>query len=213
MRRDKIFSKLKQVSFKKFFSNFFEYKDITKEINDIIEGETIVVEGGPATGKTTKLNELMDKKKLEGNKVFYIDANKTIKEWVKGFNIFGKSSEQRIVFMFSACSDAYLFIDNGEKITDTKIDVILQVIENAKGVVIACNDYRRLNPKLKNRIIDAKLISLGSGIEPLDVTYIVVACLIILMAIVGDISFLFMAAATRYMFHGFRYASKGQRSI
>lgn len=213
MQKNNVISKFKKLSLKHIFNNYLHYKDLAKQINDIVDGETVVLEGGPATGKTTKLNELMEKKRIEGNKVFYIDANKTTKEWVRGFNIFGKTNEQRIVFLLNASSGSYLFIDNGDKINDTKIDVVLKAIENAKAVIISCNDFRRLNPKLKNRITNAKLISFGSGVEPLDVTYILVACLIILMAIAGDISFLFMAAATRYMFHGFRYASKGQRSI
>jgi hypothetical protein len=213
MQKDKIFSYFKTSILNKLFKSYVQPKHVVKNIGEISEGEVLVIEGGPATGKTRMLNELMEVRRSKGDKVFYIDANKTIKEWTKDFNIFGKTSEQRMFYMINICSNAFVFIDNGDKITDSKVDAIIQTIEVAKGVVISCIDFRRLNPKIKNRIADAKLFSLGNGIEPLDITYIIVACLIIVMAVIGDVNFLFMAAAVRYMFHGFRYASKGQRGI
>ena len=58
------------------------------------------------------------------------------------------------------------------------------------------------------RLSDARVHSLGAGADTFDITYIVIAFLIIFVAVMGAHSLIFLAAAMRYMFQGTRMGGR-----
>ncbi len=173
-------------------------------------GETIVIEGGPSTGKTEFLKKTMQKLDAEGEKYLYINANLPISDWVKDYKLFKKNLDARIDYLLNTLPEKfYLLIDNAEKVTDSrKIELILLLIEKARSSVITCSSFNHLISKLKVRLKDAKVHSLGSGADTFDITYIIIAGMIIIVALVGAYNLVFLAAAMRYMFQGTRIGGK-----
>lgn len=173
-------------------------------------GETIVVEGGPSVGKTEFLKKTMQKLDAEGEKYIFFNANLPVSDWVKEFKLFGKSLDSRIEFLLKGLPDRfYLFIDNAEKISDSrKLELVLLLIERARSAIIACSNFSHLSPRLKVRLKDATVHSLGSGANTFDITYFVVAVMIVIVALTGHTNIIFLAAAFRYLFHGTRIGGK-----
>lgn len=173
-------------------------------------GETIIIEGGPSTGKTEFLKKTMQKLDAEGEKYLYINANLPVSDWVKDFRLFKKNLDSRIDYLLSTLPEKfYLMIDNAEKITDSrKLELTLLLIEKARSSIISCSNFIHLISKLKVRLRDAKIHSLGAGADTFDITYMVVAAMIVVIAIMGAHSLIFLAAAMRYMFQGTRMGGK-----
>lgn len=173
-------------------------------------GDTIVIEGGPSTGKTEFLKKTMQKLDAEGEKYLYINANLPVSDWVKDFRLFKKNLDSRIDYLLSTLPERfYLMIDNAEKITDSrKLELTLLLIEKARSSIIACSNFNHLTGKLKVRLKDAKVHSLGAGADTFDITYIVVAIMIVMVAFLGAHNLIFLAAAMRYMFQGTRIGGR-----
>jgi len=173
-------------------------------------GETIVIEGGPSTGKTEFLKKTMQKLDAEGEKYLYINANLPVSDWVKEFKLLKKNLDTRIDYLLNTLPEKfYLLIDNAEKVIDSrKLELILLLIEKARSSIIACSSFNHLISKLKVRLKDAKIHSLGSGVDTFDVTYLVIAAMIVIVAMMGAYNLIFLAAAMRYMFQGTRIGGK-----
>lgn len=173
-------------------------------------GETIVIEGGPSTGKTEFLKKTIKQLNESGEKTLFVNAVLPISDWVKEFKLFGKNLDSRVDYLLRTLPDKfYLFIDNAEKITDSKkLELTLLLIGKARSSIIACSNFTHLISKLKVRLRDAKVHSLGAGADTFDITYMVLALMIIIIALMGAHSLIFLAAAMRYMFQGTRMGGR-----
>lgn len=169
-------------------------------------GETIIIEGGPSTGKTAFLKKTIKQLNANGEKTLFINAVLPISDWVKEFKLFKKNLDSRIDYLLKTLPDKfYLFIDNAEKITDSKkLELTLLLLEKSRSAIISCSNFSHLVAKLKVRLKDARVHSLGAGADTIDITYIILACMIVIIALMGAHNLIFLAAAFRYMFQGVR---------
>jgi hypothetical protein len=173
-------------------------------------GETIVIEGGPSTGKTAFLKKTLKQLSDNGEKALFVNAALPVTDWVKEFKLFGKTLDTRLDYLLNNLPDTFYFVlDNAEKITDSrKLEICLLLIEKSRSTVIACSNFTHLTSKLKVRLGEAKVYSLGAGADTFDITYFIVAIMIIIVAIMGAHHLIFLAAAMRYMFQGTRIGGK-----
>lgn len=173
-------------------------------------GETVVIEGGPSTGKTEFLKKAVRQLESAGEKTLFINANLPVTDWVRDFKLFGRNLDSRIEYLFKTLPERfYLFIDNAEKITDSrKLELALLLIEKSRSAVISCSNFSHLVSRLKVRLSDARVHSLGSGADAFDITYFIVAVLVIIVALTGSYSLIFVAAAFRYLFQGTRIGGR-----
>lgn len=173
-------------------------------------GESLVVEGGPSTGKTSFLQKTVNKLEAAGENCIFINATLPIGDWVKEYRLFGKNLEKRIEFFLRQLPKTYyLIIDNAEKLNDSrKLELILYLMEHARSVIVGCGRFGILNPKLKTRLKNTKIHHLGTGVDTFDITYFVIAILILVVAVMGASNLIFLAAAFRYMFQGTRMGGK-----
>jgi len=173
-------------------------------------GETIVIEGGPSTGKTEFLKKTIRQLTENGEKAVFVNAALPLTDWVKEVRSFGKNLDSRVDYLLRTLPDTFcLLIDNAEKITDSrKLELALLLIEKSRSSVITCSNYTHLIGKFKVRLKDAKVHSLGAGPDTFDITYFVVAMLIIFVALTGSHSIIFLAAAFRYLFQGTRMGGR-----
>jgi hypothetical protein len=97
-----------------------------------------------------------------------------------------------------------------ERITDSRnFELALRLFEEACNAAISCSNFSHLIiSKLKVRLVSAKIHSLGVGADTFDITYIVIAFLIIVVALMGAHNLIFLAAAMRYMFQGTRMGGR-----
>lgn len=173
-------------------------------------GETVIIEGGPSTGKTEFLKKTIRQLHESGERSLFVNASLPMSDWVKEFKLFGKNLDSRIDYLLRTLPDRfYLLIDNAEKITDSrKLELTLLLIEKARSSIISCSSFNYLNSKLKVRLRDAKVHSLGAGADTFDITYFVVAVLVLVVALTGSYSIIFLAAAFRYLFQGTRMGGR-----
>lgn len=173
-------------------------------------GETVIIEGGPSTGKTEFLKKTIRQLHESGERSLFVNASLPMSDWVKEFKLFGKNLDSRIDYLLRTLPDRfYLLIDNAEKITDSrKLELTLLLIEKARSSIIACSNFNHLISKLKVRVKDAKVHSLGAGADTFDITYFVVAVLVLVVALTGSYSIIFLAAAFRYLFQGTRMGGR-----
>ena len=173
-------------------------------------GETVVVEGGPSTGKTEFLKKTIRQLNDNGEKTLFINAMLPVTDWVKEFKLFGKNLDNRIDYLLRTLPERfYLLLDNAEKITDSrKLELTLLLLERARSTIVSCSNFGHLNSKLKVRLSDARIHSLGAGVDTFDITYMVIAVLIVIVALMGAHSLIFLAAAMRYMFQGTRMGGR-----
>ena len=61
---------------------------------------------------------------------------------------------------------------------------------------------------MKVRLNNVRVHNLGSGADTFDITYFVVALLIVFVAVIGAHHMIFLAAAMRYMFQGTRMGGR-----
>jgi hypothetical protein len=173
-------------------------------------GESVVVEGGPSTGKSSFLQKTIKQLEAAGEKCIFINATLPAGDWVKEYKLFGKNLESRLdLFMKSLPEKFYLIIDNAERLQDSrKLEVALYLFEKSRSTIVGCTRYALLNPKLKVRLSKAKIHSLGSGTDTFDITYFILAIMIVFVALIGAHNLIFLAAAFRYMFQGTRIGGK-----
>jgi len=185
----------------------------SKHTTDLLKiGESVVVEGGPSTGKTHFLRKTIKKLEANGEKVIFINANLPVSDWVKEYSLFGKNLEKRVeFFMKQMPENFYLIIDNAEKLQDSrKLEFCLYLMEQARSTIVGCTRFALLNPKVKVRLNKAEMHSLGSGADTFDVTYFFAAVIIVFVFLFGGHHLIYLAAAFRYLFIGTRI---GGRSI
>jgi hypothetical protein len=190
-----------------YFRKHQDGKDTWHYVRD---GECLVVEGGPSTGKTSFINRLAEQLRRAGENVVYIDALEPMTTWVKAWKLFGKDIDKRIdIYMRTLPDIYYLIVDNAEKLTDSKkTTVLLELMQKARGTVVGCTQFSWLNPKIKVRLKNARMQSLGAGADTYDATMFLIVILIVIIAVLGMSSLLFVAAAVRYMFQGVRMGGR-----
>ncbi len=173
-------------------------------------GESLIVEGGPSTGKTSFLQKTVNKLEAAGENCIFVNATLPIGDWVKEYKLFGKNLEKRIEFFVRQLPKTYyLIIDNAEKLTDSRqLELVLYLMEHARSVIVGCGKFTILNPKLKTRFKNTKVHHLGSGADTFDITYFVLAIIIVFIAVLGATNLVFLAAAFRYMFQGTRMGGR-----
>lgn len=180
------------------------------EFNLLKVGDMTVVEGGSATGKTEFLQKIMLKLQENNEKYIYINGSMPVGDWVKEYTLFGKNLEAKLLMFFRSLPDKYyLLIDDAEKIIESrKLDTALKLLEKTRGGIITCDNFTHLTSKLKVRLKDSKLHSLGAGADTFDVTYFLLAGVIVGLALVGAVNLIFIVAAMRYLFQGSRIGGK-----
>lgn len=177
-------------------------------INDIE-----IIEGGPGSGKSTALADIRQQLIDEGKKVIYINAAFPITKWFDDLPLPFKKTNSRINYVLNTLPDEfYVLVDNADAIPNTSGNDRYQIIEDllfkAKGGVLTCQHFRNLSPSLQARLKNAKRRFQGSGAVAFDMTYIVLAVVIIAVAMMGQHNLIFIAAAMRYMFQGMRFGGK-----
>lgn len=204
-----MFQRIREMNLKKCLKNLFS--KLTGHNHILISGHSLIVEGGAGTGKTAYLNEVMRECEAKGEKVIYINASLPVTSWLKEYQLFGKNIDCRIYHLMKTLPEVYtLLVDNAERITSgQKMELVLSLIERATKTVITCSSYKKINPKILARLNTAQLISLGAGSnETFDITYFLVAFLIIVVAMMGAVNMIFLAAAIRYIFQGSRIGGR-----
>jgi len=169
-----------------------------------------VVEGGPSTGKTSFLQKTVKKLDVNGEKCIFINATLPIGDWVKEYRLFGKNLDARVSYFIKALPGRfYLVIDNAERLQDSrKLELVLYLMEQARSTIVGCTRFSLLHPKVKVRLNKAKIHSLGAGADTFDVTYFMVAIMIVFVALMGAHKLIFLAAAFRYLFQGTRVGGR-----
>lgn len=205
----RLYPKIQRIRDKAFL--YLHRYDNGKHTTEILKvGESVVVEGGPSTGKTSFLHKTVRKLEDSGERCIFINATLPAGDWVKDYKLFGKNLDARIdYFMRTLPEKFYLVIDNAERLQDSrKLELVLFLLERARSAVVGCTRFGYLNPKLKVRLNNAKVHSLGTGTDTFDITYFVVAIMIITVALIGAHNLIFLAAAFRYIFQGTRVGGK-----
>jgi hypothetical protein len=198
------------VAVKKRYNSFFLYfrkQGDGKEVWEYLKnGECVIIEGGPSTGKTATLQKVKNALEQVGEKVIFINASLPLGDWVKDYRLFGKSLEKRVEqFLSNLPEKFYLVIDNAEKVRDSrKLEFILHLLEKCRSAVVGCLRESYIRPKLRARMNTNKVFHLGTGAGTFDCTYFVLALMILFVAVVGYHDLVFLAAAMRYMFQGTR---------
>lgn len=197
---------------KEYLNNFLRNNE--SNLNNTYQykiGDSLIVEGGHSTGKSKFLADTQEQLKNENRPVVFLRGSQPLSEWVKEYRLYGKTIEKRIGYYISSLpNDYYLIVDDAEKIQDArKLDFVLTLIQGAKGVIIGCARISSLHAKIRARIQHFKVHYLGAGAgETFDVTYFIIAVIIVFVAIVGAINLIFLAAAIRYLFLGTRIGGK-----
>jgi hypothetical protein len=182
-----------------------------KQADELLKvGESVVVEGGPSTGKTSFLSKTLKALDVSGEKCIFINATLPIGDWVREYKLFGKNLERRIDLFLSTLPERfYLIIDNAERLQDSKkLEIVLYLLEKARSTIVGCTRQGFLNPKIKVRLNNARVYNLGTGADTFDITYFVVAIMIVVVALTGHHSIIFLAAAFRYLFQGTRVGGR-----
>lgn len=194
----------------KVFLYLHRYNNGKHEMSLLKIGESVIVEGGPSTGKTSFLRKTIKKLEEVGERYIFINASLPVGDWVKDYKLFGKNLEARIdYFMRSLPEKFYLVIDNADRVQESrKLELVLALLERSRSAIVGCTRFGYLNPKLKVRLNNAKTHSLGSGSDTFDITYFVVAIMIIVVALIGAHHLIFLAAAFRYIFQGTRIGGR-----
>jgi SAM-dependent methyltransferase len=172
-----------------------------------------VLEGGAGVGKSTYLRELEQLLIDEGYRVYFINASSAMSEWFKELPLPLKKTDVKVNYILNTLPEEfYLLVDNADSIPNTsgnkKYAVIEKLLFKAKGAVIACQHFNNLSPSLKARLKNCKRLYAGSGALGFDVTYILLAVIVIVVALIGQHHLIFIAAALRYMFQGMRIGGR-----
>jgi len=170
-------------------------------------GKMILIEGGPRSGKTRCLRRSMEKLKVqEGVSTVFIDGQDNMTSWLRDVALpVPATGTERVRQTARLIPEGfYLFLDQAEAITPAKLEVILTLMDKARSVMVATTSFGRLHPRLKARCREARIITLGAGADTFDVTYLLIAVIIIVVAMLGYYQIVFLAAAIRYLFQGLR---------
>jgi hypothetical protein len=98
---------------------------------------------------------------------------------------------------------------NAERLQDSrKLELILYLMEQARSTIVGCTKFSLLNPKIKVRLNNATLHSLGAGADTFDITYFLAAIIIVFVFLFGGHHLIYLAAAFRYLFIGTRLGGR-----
>ncbi|MFN3481013.1 MAG: AAA family ATPase [Thermodesulfovibrionales bacterium] len=179
-----------------------------------MDKKIVILEGGPGVGKTTALKDRQQELTDQGITVYYINATEPITAWFKDYVPLPFKRAEALVsyFLNTLPNEFYLLIDNADSVTNTsdnrKTKILEQLLLKAKGATISCQHWGNLAPSLKARLKDAERKFIGSGNLGFDITYILLALIIIAVALMGQHNLIFIAAAMRYMFQGLRIGGR-----
>ena len=174
-------------------------------------GMTVLVEGGPLSGKTAFLRRLRDQLASRREPVIFVDATETVTKWLSEITPpVPMSARKALTWRLSNLPERfYLLLDNADRVAEgQKLEVVLFLLSRARTAVVAGRSYSSLHPRLQARLREAKVVSLGCGADTFDATYVLVAVLIILVALSGMHHLVLLAAAVRYLFQGIRIGGK-----
>ncbi len=174
-------------------------------------GQIVLIEGGPSSGKTRCLERSMEKlKEKQGAMTIFIDAQENMTAWLRDVALpIPATGTDRVRQTARHMPEGfYLFLDQAEAVTPAKMDVVLTLMSKARAVMVAASSFGHLHPRLKARCREAKIITLGAGADTFDVTYLLIAVIIIVVAMLGYYQIVFLAAAMRYLFQGLRIGGR-----
>ena len=166
----------------------------------------MIIEGGPNTGKSQKLQGLAQKFEAEGERVLVVDALLPLGDIL--VNLPGKRLSDRIPLFLRQCEGSVLLLDNAHLAAaqGRKLDLLVQAVERAKRVVMTCSRIGELPWRLRARLEPRmpRVVPLGAGGRTFDATYILVAVALVFLVMAGLHTYVFLAAAVRYLFWGIR---------
>lgn len=170
------------------------------------DGQPVIIEGGPNTGKSQKLQALARQYAAEGERVLVVDALLPLGDILA--NLPGKRLSDRIPLFLRQCEGSILLLDNAylAATQGRKLDLLVRAVERAKRVVVTCSRVGELPWRLRARL-DPKIprvVPLGSGGRTFDATYILVAMALVFLVMADLHAYVFLAAAVRYLFWGIR---------
>lgn len=174
---------------------------------NLTPGKMILIEGGPRSGKTRCLKKSMEKLKAQkGVSTVFIDGQENMTSWLKDVNLpIPATGTERVRQTARHIPEGfYFFLDQAEAVTPAKLEVVLGLMDKARAVMVAASSFGQLHPRLKARCREARIITLGAGADTFDVTYLLIAVIIIVVAMLGYYQIVFLAAAIRYLFQGLK---------
>ncbi|MFN3480656.1 MAG: hypothetical protein ACK415_09750 [Thermodesulfovibrionales bacterium] len=173
-----------------------------------------IIEGGAGTGKSSYLRDMQQRLLDEGKAVYYINASDAFALWFKEYvPLPFKKAEALVNYFLNTLQPPFcILIDNADSIPQTsdnrKTKIIEQLLIRAEEAYITCKHYNNLSASLKARLKDAERQFIGSGSTAFDITYMLLALIIIAVALMGQHNLIFIAAAMRYMFQGLRIGGR-----
>lgn len=168
------------------------------------DGQPVIIEGGPNTGKSQRLQTLARQFEANGERVLVVDALLPLGDTL--VDLPGKRLSDRIPLFLRQCEGSVLLLDNAHLAAaqGRKLDLLVRAVERAKRVVVTCSRVGELPWRLRARLEpkNPKAVTLGGGGRTFDITYILVAVVVVFFMLAGLHSLVFLAAAIRYIFYG-----------
>lgn len=174
------------------------------------DGQPLIIEGGPNTGKSQRLQALAKQFEASGERVLIVDALLPLGDTL--VDLPGKRLSDRIPLFLRQCEGSVLLLDNAHLAAaqGRKLDLLVRAVERAKRVVVTCSRVGELPWRLRARLEpkNPRAVTLGGGGRTFDVTYLLVAVILVFFVLAGLHSVVFLAAAIRYIFYGINRGSR-----
>ncbi|GKT10648.1 DNA/RNA helicase domain-containing protein [Desulforhabdus sp. TSK] len=178
-------------------------------------GDVVVVEGGPGAGKAKFVSQLRNNLERDDLPCVFVDANESRTRWLREYTkqlptrITNTDRRLEAIIERILPPHYYLIITNADKITDSKLDTVKELIARSRSIILVTMDYNLIHTKVIGILPSPRLVTLGSGKTTFDCTYLLMAGFIIFLALYGYKEMLFIAAAARYVFIGVKSRIKG----
>ncbi|MEM4168197.1 MAG: hypothetical protein QXW98_07110 [Candidatus Caldarchaeum sp.] len=204
---------------KRAFTRVREHKHVHFKVRSALKyveeihlniGEVLVIEGG-AEERAKATDQIRRVLERHGIRYLFVDAIEPKSNWLKDYKlpIPSQNHDDRInnIIRFEAGTKRgdsfYLIIQNADKISDAKVNTVLKLIEASRSTVMLTTNVDEINKRVI-AMQKPRLISLGTARNTYDVTYPIIALLMIIVILAGHSEAVFLAAAARYLFVGMR---------
>jgi hypothetical protein len=165
-----------------------------EEIEKIVEAnKATILQGGARSGKTKICQALMGR----ANNAHYINAILPLSDWAPAGK--GKATDR-----LALLQPDLLIIDNAECLKGRKYEEGAALMERASALVCTCRSYHQLPARIQARLEHSPIVALSKDSATTDISYILIAAIIICLIVIGDRSALISLAAIRYAFIGSR---------
>lgn len=160
----------------------------------IAPNRPVILVGGAKGGKTNVCNSLAQR----ANNAYYINAILPLNEWAPA----GKGTAATRLAAIGQID--LLIIDNAEWLKGRKYHEATILMDKAKALVVTARSYHQLPPRIVARLENNTLIALSKDSVSIDISYIILAALILFLVVSGNTHSMISLAAIRYAFVGSR---------